>query len=89
MRFRSSGLGEKELKGRMAKLSPVGKDLLVYQIHTYEPVEWQMMAALEYKDIRAIVKGLLKPNILLHVVRTLFYLRENPKEPEEILILKL
>ncbi len=85
MRFRSSGLGTRELKGRLVRLSPVGKDLLVYQIQTYDPVEWRMMAALERKDIPKIVKGLLQPSILFHTVRTLFFLKKNPKEPEDLL----
>jgi hypothetical protein len=85
MRFRSSGLGQRELKGRMVDLSPVGKDLLLYQIQTYEPVEWRMKAGLERKDIPKILKGLLQPSILFHTIRTLFFLKKDPKEPEDVL----
>ncbi len=85
MRFRSSGLGKTELKGKMSRLSPVGDDLLVYYLQTYEPVEWHMRAGLERKDILKIVKGLLRPAVFFHTIRTLFFLKKNPTEPEDIL----
>jgi len=85
MRFRSSGLGKTELKGNMADLSPAGKDLLVFVIETYEPVEWRLRAGMERKDIPKILKGMLKPSVLFHVVRTLLYLKKNPKEIEDIM----
>ncbi len=85
MRFSSSGLGQRELKGNMVGLSTVGKDLLVLKIQTYEPVEWQMRAALERKDVPQIIKGILKPSILFHTIRVLFSLKKNPKEPEDLL----
>jgi hypothetical protein len=88
MRFRSSGLGEKELKGRFTKIATVGEDLLVCQIKTYEPVEWRMMAGLELKDVRPIFKGLLKPAIFLHCMKTLFYVKKNAREPGDLLCLK-
>ena len=89
MRFRSTGLGQTELKGRMSDLSPVGEDLLVLHIKTYEPVEWRMKAGLERKDVPKIVKGLLKPSIFFHTIRTLFFLKKNSKEPEDLLDLPL
>lgn len=85
MRFRSTGLGESELKGRMSDLSPNGKGLLVYHIQTYEPVEWHLGACLERKDIPRILKGCLKPSVFFHVLRTLFYVKKNPREPEDLL----
>lgn len=85
MRFRSSGLGKTELKGNMADLSPAGEDLLVFVIETYEPVEWRLRAGMERKDIPKILKGMLKPSVLFHVVRTLMYLKKNPKEIEDIM----
>ena len=85
MRFRSSGLGKTELKGNMESLAPVGADLLVYTIQTYDPVEWHLRAAMERKDIPKVLMGMLKPSVLFHVVRTLFYLKKNPKEIEDIM----
>ena len=85
MRFRSTGLGQTELKGRMSDLSPAGEDLLVYHIETYEPVKWHLKAGMERKDIPRILKGFLKPSILFYVIRTLFYLKKNPKELGDIM----
>ena len=85
MRFRSTGLGKTELKGKMSDLSPTGEDLLVFHIKTYEPVEWHLRAGLERQDIPKILKGILKPSILLHIIRTLFYLKKNPKELEDLM----
>ena len=84
MRFRSSGFGdERELVGHMSELSPVGKDLLVFHIETTEPVKWHLRAGMQFSDIPAILKGMLKPSVLLLVLRTLFYIKESPKEPEK------
>ncbi len=85
MRFMSTGLGKTELKGRMSSLSLVGQDLLVYDIQTYEPVKWHLRAGMERKDIPKILKGMLQPPVLFHVIRTLFYVKKNPKEPENIM----
>ena len=85
MRFRSTGLGKQELKGNMAGLAPSGEDLLVYTIQTYDPVEWRLRAGMERKDIPKVLMGMLKPSVFFHVVRTLFYLKKNPKEPEDLM----
>ena len=85
MRFKSTGLGPQELKGTLEDLAPVGKDLLVLHIKTYDPVKLDLKAALEPKDIPNMVKGLLKPSILIYLIRTLIYLKKDPKEPEDIM----
>jgi len=85
MRFRSTGLGKTELKGNMASLVPAGEDMLVYTIQTYDPVEWRLRAGMERKDIPRVLMGMLKPSILFHVIRTLFYLKKNPKEIEDLM----
>jgi hypothetical protein len=83
MRFRSSGFGtDKELKGYMSDLSPVGEDLLVFHIQTTEPVEWHLRAGMQFSDIPNILKGMLKSSILFLTLRALFFLKKNPKEPE-------
>ena len=85
MRFRSTGLGQTELKGRISDLSPAGEDLLVLHISTHDPVEWYLKAAMQRKDIPKVVKGMLKPSILFHIIRTLFYMKKNPKELDDIM----
>jgi len=84
MRFRSSGFGdERELKGYMSDLTPIGKDLLVFHIQTTDPVQWHLRAGMQFSDIPDILKGMLKLPVLLLVLRTLFYVKDNPKEPEK------
>jgi hypothetical protein len=85
MRFRSTGLGQTELKGKIADFAPAGKDLLILHIQTYEPVEWHLKAAMERKDIPKVVKGMLKPSIIFHIIKTIFTLKKNPKELEDIM----
>jgi hypothetical protein len=85
MRFRSAGLGPMELKGRLTDLTPAGQDLLVLHIDTHEPVEWRLKAAMERKDIPRVIKGMLNPPILFHTIRTIFYLKKNPKELQDVM----
>ena len=85
MRFKSTGLGPQELKGKLAGLTPVGEDLLVLHIKTTDPVEWDLKAALERKDIPNMLKGMLKPAVLFYILRTLIYIKKNPKEPVDIM----
>jgi hypothetical protein len=84
MRFRSSGFGdERELIGHMSDLSPVGEDLLVFHIQTTEPVEWHLRAGMQFSDIFAILKGMLKPPVFFLMLKSLIYLKDNPKEPDK------
>jgi hypothetical protein len=69
----------------MEDLTPVGKDLLVLHIKTYDPVEWDLKAALEPRDIPSLLRGMLKPAILIYVIRTLFHLKKDPREPVDIM----
>jgi len=85
MRFRSSGLGETELKGRLSAFVPAGADLLVLHIDTYEPVKWHLRAAVERRDIPVIVKGLVKPAVLFFMIRAFFRVKKNPTEVEDLM----
>lgn len=74
-----------ELKGRIADLSAVGEGLLVLHIETNEPVKWHLKAGIERKDIPRMIRAMLKPSILFHTVRVLFYCKKNPKELKDIM----
>jgi hypothetical protein len=74
-----------ELKGRISGLSPVGNELLVLHIQTSAPVEWRLKAAIERQDIPKVIKGIMRPAIFFHIVRTLFYLKKHPKELVDIM----
>ena len=66
-------------------MSPVGEDLLVLHIETFDPVEWHLRAAMERKDVPRIIRGMLKPSILFYIISTIFSLKKNPKELEDIM----
>ena len=84
MRLRSTGFGgDRELKGHVSDLSPVGKDLLVMTIQTTDPVRWQLKAGLQFGDIPKLLIGFIKPSVLPWVIRALLFPRENPREPDE------
>lgn len=67
----------------MSDLSPVGKDLLVLHIETTDPVKWHLRAAMQFSDIPTILRGVLKPSVLFLVIRTMFYLKKNAREPKD------
>ena len=85
MRFRSAGLGQTELKGKISDLAPIGEDLLVLHINTYEPVEWHLKAAIERKDIPKVIMSMLKPSIFFYILRSFFYENKKPKELKDIM----
>jgi len=61
----------------------MGEDLIVFHIQTTNPVEWHLRAGIEFSDVPDILKGMLKLPVFLLVLRTLFRLKDNPKEPEK------
>ena len=85
MRFRSAGLGQMELKGRISDLAPVGKGLLVLHIETHDPVKWHLKAGLERRDIPKVIRAMLRPSILFHIIRAIVYAKKNPKELKDIM----
>jgi hypothetical protein len=85
VRFRSAGLGTTELKGRIDYMAPIDKGLMVMHINTYSPVKWHLKAGMEPRDVTPVVKGIIKPSILLHIIRVMFYIKRNPKEITDIM----
>lgn len=63
MRFRSIGLGKKELLGQVAKLQHQG-DYLIRHIDSLEPVRWKIRAALTYNDVVAVLRQCLRVSVL-------------------------
>ena len=89
MRFRSSGLGKTELRGDLSEVSVHNNDLLIAHFQTTEPVQWHLRAALEPADIPKLMKVIFKPSLIFMVVKCLFSLKKNPKEPDDIMAYKL
>jgi hypothetical protein len=84
MRLRSTGFGDnRELKGDLTDLSPVGEDLLVMKIGTTEPVQWELKTGIEFQDIPMMLKAFIRPSAMLWIIRGLIWPKRDPKEPEE------
>lgn len=83
MRFRSTGFGDREIKGHMEDLSTKGQDLLVMSIQTTDPVKWHMRAGLQFSDVAVLLKGISRPSVLWLILRSLLFVKKDPKEPED------
>ena len=82
MLARSTGLGKSVLNAHLHDLKVEG-DLLVLHLDTIEPQGWHLRAAMQLEDIPAVIKGFLKPSILLFMLRSLVFPKKNPCEPQE------
>ena len=79
---RSTGLGKSKLIANISDLKPEG-DLLILHLETTEPQGWHLRAAMQVQDIPALIKGFMKPSIILFIIRCILFPKRNPKEPEE------
>ncbi len=79
---RSTGLGKSKLIANLKDLKSEG-DLLVLHLDTVEPEGWHLRAAMQLEDIPELIKGFLKPGIIMFIIRSLVFPKKNPKEPEE------
>jgi hypothetical protein len=85
VRFRSTGLGTTELKGYLEYVRRSDKGLLEARFQTTEPVKWHLGVTLEPSDIPKMVKVIFKPSLILKTVSSVFRLKKNPKEPEDLM----
>lgn len=81
MLARSTGLGKSMLNAHLKDLRSDG-DLLVLHLDTIEPQGWHLRAAMQFEDIPTVIKGFLKPSIILFMVRSLIFPKKSPKEPD-------
>ncbi len=71
MRLRSTGLGKTELEGKIVGVKKV-EDLVIFCIDVTKPVKWKARMAFQERDLRALIKAILKPKNLCFVLRALF-----------------
>jgi hypothetical protein len=66
MLFRSTGLGKTELVAEVDKVERITRngDYLILHVATIEPVKWKIRAAMEYKDVLAVLRSCLKISII-------------------------
>ena len=67
MLFRSTGLGKTELVAQIAEVTRQG-DYLILHVDTLEPVRWRIRAGLNLRDLRMLIKAVLKLSILAFLV---------------------
>ena len=67
MLFRSTGLGKTELVAQIADITRQG-DYLIMHVDTLEPVRWRIRAGLNLRDLRMLIKAILKLSILAFLV---------------------
>jgi hypothetical protein len=61
--MRSTGLGKAELVGEVSSLKRQG-DYLIMEVHTIQPVRWKVSVGLSHKDLRTLLKAMLKRSVL-------------------------
>ncbi len=76
MLMRSTGLGKAELVAEIVGLKRQG-DYLIMELRTIKPVRWKIRGGLSHKDLRMLLKAMMK----LSVLGFLFNLRAWFKEP--------
>jgi hypothetical protein len=77
MLMRSTGLGKAELVAEITGLKRQG-DYLIMELQTTKPVRWKIRGGLSHKDLRMLLKAMMKMSVLSF----LFNLRAWFKEPE-------
>ena len=82
MYFRSTGLGKKELAGKMVKMNRHG-DFLVLHVDTTEPVKWRIRAAMSFGDLATALKACMKMAILKFLLSPKQWFNKKPKHPRE------
>jgi len=82
MYFRSTGLGKKELAGKMVEMKRHG-DFLVMHVDTTEPVKWKIRAAMSFRDLATAMKACMKIAILKFLLSPKQWFNKQPKHPGE------
>jgi hypothetical protein len=82
MYFRSTGLGNKELAGKMVEMKRQG-DFVVMYVDTHEPVKWKIRAAMSFGDLATGAKSCMKVAVLKFLLSPKQWFNKNPKHPGE------
>jgi len=61
--MRSTGLGKAELVAEIVAMKRQG-DYLIMEMNTTQPVRWKIRGCLSHKDLRMILKGMLKFSVI-------------------------
>jgi len=75
MLFRSTGLGKTELVAQIADVTRQG-DYLILHVDTLEPVRWRIRAGLNLRDLRMLIRAILKLSIVAFLVVPTHWLKK-------------
>lgn len=81
MRVNSTGLGKTTLTSHISALEPGDDGGLMMKIESTKPVHWQITCQMETSDVRAAMKMVLKPSVLLRILR--MALGKGTGEPQD------
>lgn len=82
MRLRSTGLGKTELEARLMSIDALG-DALVFSVKVVRPVKWRTRMLFDQKDMRWLVKEIVKPSNFVFVLKSLVFGRNKKSEAED------
>ncbi len=81
MRLRSTGLGKTEVEAEIVDVKKVD-DLVIFFVVTIKPAKWQTRMAFQEKDLRELVRALLRPKTLWFVNRALLFGQKKVRRTE-------
>jgi hypothetical protein len=81
MLFRSTGLGKTELLSDITGVYSQG-DYLIMEMVTTEPVRWKIRGGISHRDLRVLLKTLLRFSVLRFLLAPHRWFRE-PEHPGE------
>jgi len=75
MLMRSTGLGKAELVAELTNLKRQG-DYLIMEMQTSQPVRWKIRGALSRKDMKMVLKAMLKLSVVAFLMNVRAWFRE-------------
>jgi hypothetical protein len=79
MLMRSTGLGKAELVAEIIGLKRQG-DYLIMELQTTKPVRWKIRGGLSHKDLRMLIKAMMKLSVLSFLINLRAWFKE-PTHP--------
>lgn len=79
MLMRSTGLGKAELVAEIIGLKRQG-DYLIMELQTTKPVRWKIRGGLSHKDLRMLLKAMMKLSVLSFLLNARAWFKE-PRHP--------
>jgi hypothetical protein len=79
MLMRSTGLGKAELVAEIVSLRRLG-DYLIMELQTTKPVRWKIRSGISHKDLRMLLRAMLKLTVVSFLLNVRAWFRE-PNHP--------